>query len=153
MHNENILEVLKDKKFLIKIVNLTDIEDVKKAFKSKGINVDDQDIEEMRQGALGYMKGSKVENEFLDIIAGGEGESDKQPIIINNYITNDNTNINKSSSQSSSNVNSGAYYLSSRPVTNAEGVALGSIFVLAGAVIAGIAIKGGIRNGWFSPMC
>ncbi len=154
MEKENILETIKDKKFLNEIINLTDIEDVKKAFKSKGIDITDKDIEEMRQGAAKYINDVEISEEFLDNIVGGVGENNQQPIIINNYINNDNTNINKVSSQSNNNVNFKSSSNSnssdnSRPATNAE-VLFGSIFTIAGAAIMGFSIKGGIQKGWLS---
>lgn len=155
MTNENILEVLKDKKFLNEIANLTDVKDVKKVFKYKGIDITDQDIEEMRKGASNYLDNVEVSEEFLDNIVGGAIENNQQPIIINNYINNDNTNINKVSSQSNNNVNSSPRPYSnssnnSRSMTNAEGVLFGSIFTIVGAVIVGSSIKGGIKKGWLS---
>ena len=155
MEKENILETIKDKKFLNEIINLTDIEDVKKAFKSKGIDITDKDIEEMRQGAAKYINDVEISEEFLDNIVGGVGENNQQPIIINNYINNDNTNINKVSSQSNNNVNFKSSSNSnssdnSRPATNAEVLLFGSIFTIAGAAIMGFSIKGGIQKGWLS---
>ena len=154
MSNENILEVLEDKKFLNEIAKLTDVKDVKKVFKSKGIDITDQDIEEMRKGASNYVNNVEVSEEFLDNIIGG-AKNNQQPIIINNYINNDNTNINKVSSQSNNNVNSSHGYKSNsssnnRSMTNAEGVLFGSIFTIVGAVIVGSSIKGGIKKGWLS---
>lgn len=150
MEKESLLKMIKDEKFLNEIVSLTDVEDVKKAFKSRGIDITDKNIEEMRQGASEYMSNMEVSEEFLDNIVGGVGWDDQQPIIINNYINNDNTNINKSGSKSSTNnIN---YNSSNTPMTNAGGIAVGSIFVMAGALVISTAIRSGIRNGWLAPM-
>ncbi len=136
MLNEHILEVLKDKKFLNEIANLTDVKDVKKVFKSKGIDLTDQDIEEMRKGASNYVNNIEVSEEFLDNIVGGKGGNNQQPIIINNYVNNVNSRPRTNSN--------------SRPMTNAEGVLFGSIMTIAGAVIMGCSIKNGIKKGWLS---
>ncbi|MDR1628581.1 MAG: hypothetical protein LBR79_07455 [Oscillospiraceae bacterium] len=73
MQNEDILEALRDEDFLNELIKLTDIEEVKKAFKSKGIDITDQDIEEMRRGAFDYMNNTEFPEELLDNIVGGAG--------------------------------------------------------------------------------
>ena len=138
MPKEDVLEIIKDEEFLNKIINLTDIESVKKVFKSRGVDVSDQDIEEMRKGAAYYMNDHKVSDEFLGNISGG------LTINIGNNQTHNGDNYVSTQPRSSN--------TSSRSMTNVEGVLCGSVFSLVGAFVMFKSVSGGIKNGWLSPM-